>query len=189
MSNVKHSDCVKREKMMRDSFEAGLPRRVERASRIRLQNFIPAHWFAAAASECASMYIAGFFYGAISVAQAYVDALSRFLAETHYIPVKSKTPARWQSLRNNNVVSQTALDAAISVFAERNDYHHLNKDVEQDFQELEKRAEACMNHLHTIESEVFACSLDEPGKITPQKPQYWPEGDPGLILVNLRQLW
>jgi len=60
------------ERDMRASFEASLPHRLRRASRVKLQNFIPAHWFAAAASECAGMYIAGFFYGAISVAQAYM---------------------------------------------------------------------------------------------------------------------
>jgi hypothetical protein len=182
-------ECVAREKEMRSSFESGLPHRVERASQIRLQNIIPAHWFAAAASECASMYIAGFFYGAISIAQAYVEALSRFLAETHKTGVKKDVPERWKRLREANVVSDAACNAAFSIFAERNDYHHLNKQVEQDFQELEKRAEECMNHLHAIESEVFAYSFDEPGKITPRKPEYWPEGGPGLVRVNLRQLW
>src|SRR6185436_13134071 len=58
---------------MRSSFEASLPHRLQRASQVKLQNIIPAHWFAAAASECAGMYIAGFFYGAISVAQAYIE--------------------------------------------------------------------------------------------------------------------
>ena len=72
---------------MRASFEASLPHRLRRASRVRLQTLIPAHWFATAASECAGMYIGGFFYGAISVAQAYVEALSRFLAMHHQVRV------------------------------------------------------------------------------------------------------
>jgi hypothetical protein len=40
---------------MRASFEAGLPQRLRRASRVKIQNFIPAHWFTTAASECISM--------------------------------------------------------------------------------------------------------------------------------------
>lgn len=64
-----------REALMRGHFESSIPGRIRRASSVRLQNIIPAHWFSAAASECAGMYIAGFFYGAISVSQAYVEAL------------------------------------------------------------------------------------------------------------------
>ena len=188
MSKVKFFNRVATEKMMRASFEAGLSRRVERASRVKLQNIIPAHWFAAAASECASMYIAGFFYGAISVAQAYVEALSLYLAEIHKISVSRVVTDRWQKLYKSNVVSCAARDAAISVFAKRNDFHHLNKQVEQNFQKLEQCAEGCVNHLYAIESEVFACSVDE-GEITPRKPEYWPGGDPGLVRTNLRNLW
>jgi hypothetical protein len=82
------------ERDMRASFEAGLPRRVERASAIGFQTIIPAHWFAAAASECAGMYIAGYFYGAISVAQAYVEALCRYLAEHHRAKVAKDAQER-----------------------------------------------------------------------------------------------
>ena len=47
---------------MKESFEASLTQRVARAGRIRLQHFIPQHWFSAAASECVSMFVAGQFY-------------------------------------------------------------------------------------------------------------------------------
>ena len=67
---------------MKESFEASLTQRVARAGRIRLQHFIPQHWFSAAASECVSMFVAGQFYGSISVSQAYIEALSSIYART-----------------------------------------------------------------------------------------------------------
>ena len=86
-------------------------------------------------------------------------------------------------------MSSAACEAAVSVVTDRNDFHHLNKEVEQDFLKLEARAEECVNHLHTIESEVFAYSVDKPGKLSLRTPGYWPAGGEGLAQVNLRQLW
>ncbi len=175
---------------MRASFEASLPYRVGRASRVKLQNIIPAHWFAAAASECAGMYIAGFFYGAISIAQAYVEALTRYLAEHHHTRIPNDPSKRCRYLHREKLLSQESLNAALAIMSDRNDFHHLNKSVEQEYEKLEARAADCINHLHTIESEVFTYTFGpEPGKVSLKKPDYWPSGGPGLAQVNLRQLW
>jgi hypothetical protein len=91
-------------------------------------------------------------------------------------------------LQKQAIITGESLDAALAVFSDRNDYHHLNKEVEQEFEKLEQRAEECLNHLHTIESDVFAYSLGE-GKIIVKNQKYWPPGENGLTLVNLRQLW
>ena len=175
---------------MRSSFEASLPNRLRRASGVKLQNIIPAHWFAAAASECAGMYIAGFFYGAISVAQAYVEAISRFLAEHHHTRIPKDPEQRCRYLHQEGLISDKVLDAALTILSDRNDLHHLNKGVVQEYQTLEARAENCINHLHVIESEVFAYTFGpEPGKVAFRNPEYWPSGGPGLAQINLRQLW
>lgn len=176
---------------MRASFEAELPHRLHRASAVKVQYFIPSHWFAAAASECAGMYIGGFFYGAISLAQAYVEALSRYLAERHHVPVCKDPCERCQRLCRKNIISAAALDAATKILDDRNDFHHLNKDVEQEYQKLEARAKECINHIHALESEVFAYSFtdDAPGAVVLAKPEYWPSTDAGLAQVHLRQLW
>ena len=178
------------ERDMRASFDASLPNRIARASRAKLQKIIPAHWFSVAASECVGMYISGYFYGAISMAQAYVEALSKFLAEHHRVRLANDTEERCRRLHSSGFLSQAALDAAIGVLDRRNDFHHLNRNVPQEYDRLELRAEQCINHLHTIESEVFAYSLgDEPGKVTLHKPEYWPSDEPGMTKVNLRQIW
>lgn len=186
---TEEAETVWREKQLRDQFEAELPQRMRRASRIRLQNFIPAHWFAAAASDCARMFVAGFFYGAVSVAQAYVEALSRYLALQHTIRVGKDTEERCRRLNSDGIISINSLNAALAVFRDRNDFHHLNRDVEQDNAKLEALAEDCINQLHTIESEIFAWTIGEKGKIIVRTPDYWPSEEAGTVQVNLRQLW
>jgi hypothetical protein len=174
--------------LMRASFEAKLSQRIERASRVRLQQFIPSHWFAAAASECAVMYVDGLFYGAISISQAYVEALSRYLSEHHHLRVLKSVDERCQRLYDQNIISTPTRDAALAVFSDRNDFHHLNRAIMQDFVKLEARALACVNHLHTIESDVFGFSVVEDGKVALKNPKYWPSDSDGLVQVNLRQL-
>lgn len=179
------------EALMRAHFEAHISERLRRASSARFQNIIPAHWFAAAASECYGMYIAGFFYGAISRTQAYVEALSKYLAEHHKIRVGKDIAERCRRLRDCDVLSAPGFDAATKILNERNDFHHLNKDVEQDFRKLEERAAECINLLHLLESEVFAYSFasETPGQVVFSKPEYWPSPAPGQANVHLRQVW
>lgn len=135
------------------------------------------------------MYIAGFFYGAISIAQAYVEALSTYLAESRCVRVANDPTKRWRRLHRENIVSAAVCDAAIAILSGRNDFHHLNKQIEQEFLKLEARAGECLNHLYTIESQIFAYSFDAPGTPTLHKPEYWPSPSEGLTQVNLRQLW
>lgn len=173
---------------MRASFEASLSQRVARSSRVNLQPVIPSHWFSAAASECHSMFVEGYFYGAISIAQAYVEALSKFLCEKSNIEAKMKPEKRWRLLHNRGIVTEDICTAAVAVLSDRNDFHHLNKEVESDHQKLEDRAEQCVNHLHAIESEVFAHSF-EAGKIVPAQPERWADAGDGLTVAHLRQKW
>ena len=134
------------------------------------------------------MFIAELFYGSISVAHAYIEALSKYLAEFHGIRVGKSTEERCRRLEKQKILSSGSLAAALAVFSDRNDYHHLNRDVPQQYQTLETRAEQCVNHLHTIESEVFAYTMAD-GKIIVQEPRYWPPVGDGLSQVYLRQLW
>lgn len=173
---------------MRSHFEAGLQERVRRASDVSLQNIIPNHWFSSAASECAGMYISGYFYGAISVAQAYVEALSKYLAKFHKTGVKNDVLLRCDRLFSEKIISQRALDAAKDIFNNRNDFHHLNENIQQDKKELELRAKNCINNIHIIESEVFEHSFSN-GKVVLVRPEYWPSPSPDLTTVHLRQLW
>ncbi len=134
------------------------------------------------------MYVAATYYGAISVAQAYVEALSKFLCEKRRVRGAKTAERRWTKLWENKIISAHARDAALSIFDARDDFHHLNSsDVVQDHSRLEALAEACVNNLYVIESEVFAVSFIEPGKVTPRHPEYWLSAGDGLVSVRLRQ--
>lgn len=172
-------------KLMRASFEANLSQRLARSSRVNLQSVIPSHWFSAATSECQSMFTAGQFYGAISVAQAYTEALSTYLCDRHSIGGNRKDALkRWEKLLLKKIVDAPVCDAARAVFSDRNDFHHLNKEVEQDYLKLEKRAEDCVNFLYTIESHVFAHAFNE-GSIVPKHPERWPHAGPPVMTAGL----
>jgi hypothetical protein len=119
------------------------------------------------------MYIDGYFYGAISVAQAYVDALSKFLVQQHGIRGSKDPLLGWKRLADSSFVSHSICDAAVRIFADRNDFHHLNRDVEQEYFALESRALECIRDLHAIESEVFAYTVTESGALRLAHPEYW----------------
>ena len=76
------------------------------------------------------------------------------------------------------------------IHEKRDDFHHLNKDVEQDHAKLESLAAECLGHLYTIESEVFAYSFsnERPCALIPRTPSYWPTAGEGLVRVRLRNL-
>ena len=177
--------------LMRSAFEAGLPGRMERAAKVNLQQFIPSHWFAAAASESASMYIAGFHYGCISIAQAYVEALSRFLVSHHKLKPCKDFATRWARLRDAHHVSALDYDSAMSIYSDRNDFHHLNSALPSDHKDLEDRAEACLNAIHTIESNIFSYSInpEQPGQVLFKNPNYWPSAGNEHARVFLRNPW
>lgn len=91
------------------------------------------------------------------------------------------------TLRDRGIISSKACDAAIAKYKARNDLHHLNRIVPQDYAQLEARAENCVNNIFIIESEIFAYHIDE-GKIVPQNPDYWTFTSSDTVGVFLRKL-
>ena len=54
----------------------------------------------------------------------------------------------------------------------RNDYHHLNPNVETDRQTLEELAKEKARLLAEVESEIFEFRIIN-GKLQPKYPKYW----------------
>ncbi len=97
-------------------------------------------------------------------------------------------PLRWERLLDKNVISGHAYKAALDIYSDRNDFHHLNAEVTQEYGMLELRAKNCIQDMHTIESDLFGVEFSK-GKIVPEKPEYWPSRDSEHVFVNLRQRW
>ncbi|HUY36471.1 MAG TPA: hypothetical protein VMV69_27285 [Pirellulales bacterium] len=58
--------------------------------------------------------------------------------------------------------------------------------MEQDIDKLEARAEAGVNALYEIESEVFAFTAGPMGTVILKHRRNWPSTDPGEVTVYVR---
>jgi hypothetical protein len=118
---------------------------------------------------------------------------ARFLAEKNGIEASNGHLGLVNFLqrdRSNPIISAKAYAAFRTIRGrpteDRNTYHHLTDDLEQNRHVLTARAEECLNALYEIESEIFAYSFDE-GRVVPKHPKYWPaEDDNRLVYVRQR---
>jgi len=166
--------------------QARLAGRADRATRTSVHGIIPGRFFAAASSECRDIFIDGHYYARISLSQAVAEGLAQFLGDLHNVRAKNDPKKRVQRLLSKGVITRTACDAFDRIWGnDRNTFHHLNPDILTDYEELERRADDCVNALLKIESEVFAHEIIE-GQIAPKNPAYWPKTDPKHMKVFLR---
>jgi hypothetical protein len=163
---------------LRRTFEAELPGRIDRYDKSRVHPVIPDGYFAAASSECRDSFVSGNFYGCIVLAQSVGEGLAHFIAETNGLRQVD------DHLQQINILQHEGSHPPISPGAykgfrdirgkDRNDFHHLNPNIEQDRLKLEARSLACLEGLFAVESEVFAVEFVGEGRIRHVHPQYWP---------------
>jgi hypothetical protein len=166
--------------------EAKLVGRANRSARTKVHDVIPNHFFSAASSECRDVFIDGYFYACVSLAQAVAEGLSGYLGRLHKVGAKNDPQQRVERLCNKGFISAAAQSAFHSIWSnDRNAFHHMNEDIPTEHQMLERRAEECVMALLKIESELFAFDIDE-GRIIPKNPIYWPEVDAEHFEVFLR---
>ena len=170
------------EQLIRGIFEATLGERIARRLRVKPHSIIPDHYFSAASVECRELYVAGHFYGCISLIQAVAEAVSRFIAEMNKCKPGGDPADRVDMLHTRKFMSEAAVKAFHEIWEDRNDYHHLNPKIEKDRGRLESRAEECVRAWASIETECFAFSTVK-GKLSPKYPKYWPQNTPGTTAV------
>ncbi|MGH7488377.1 MAG: hypothetical protein ACREMY_22685 [bacterium] len=146
-----------------------------------LQPYAPAEWFTALATECAELYVSGSFYGAIAVARAYVDAVSDFLGELYNLRGHWSAEGRFRRLNGEGTMSSSALDSVLNI-VNGSGFEKLNREHAHEYQRLAARADECLRHVSTIESEVFPYKL-EGERVMLGIPEHWRVG------TTLRQLW
>ena len=181
-------ECKIVEHVLRESFRATVACQVQRHMKAKVHNIIPLDFFSAASAECKDMYVAGSFYGCITLCQSVAEGLSKFLAEKNTVRLKESGgfKPRVGRLKKADVISEVAANALDTIHGEdRNRFHHLNKEVEQDCRKLEERALECLDALYTVESEVFAYDVDD-GRIKPKNKKYWPSEGEGTLSVDVR---
>ena len=73
----------------------------------------------------------------------------------------------------------------LKIWEKRDDYHHLNPNIETDRIELEKMAFEKILLLNKIESEIFKFSISD-GKLIPDNKKYWDIKQDGTVPVFLK---
>lgn len=162
------------EQELRSSFESQLPYQIARASLVKHLKLLPNHHFARASFECRDMFIAGQYFGCISLCQAVAEALIRFLCTVKNV-TGSTVLDKAARLEKRGVIAPKVRVAVRTIYAhDRNMFHHLTEDVETDNKRLGERAQECVNALYEVESSIFAYIESPDGeRIGVKKPEYW----------------
>jgi hypothetical protein len=183
------------ERDLRASFGATIERRVDRQLHSNVHPIICSDFFSEASSECREMYVAGHYYGCISLVQSVAEGLAKFIAGKNNLASKYSRDKSgvYQEERVGKLVEAGFISANLEkafmaiVGTDRDQIHHMNRNVETDNEKLEARAREVLCALYEIESEIFAYT-NTPGEgITPLNPQYWPKpDDDGIAVVRIR---
>jgi len=156
---------------------------------VRVHPIGPSTYFSWASAETKDLFIEGYFYACISQIQSIAEGLAKFIAERNALAdrlyrddARMYQRERVPALVASRAITQACANAFLSIAGtDRNDFHHCNKQIPNDFSRLETRAQECMLALFTIESEVFAFSYGANGTINPTHRQYWQIGQNGDI--------
>ena len=157
---------------LKQEFELTLDQRVKRYLELKPHGIVPNSHFAAVSAECHLLYRDGHYYGTISLVQAVAEALVKFLCQTNgWKPNKDFGENLKQLTTRGKLTDELAIWFS-KIWQARDDYHHLNPQIEQDRQKLELLAKEKLVSLKRIEEELFAYSTRE-GKLIPKYPKYW----------------
>src|SRR5687767_9937121 len=126
-----------REENLRTSFELSLPRQVDRSLRAQVHSIIGNEYFSVASRECYDMFVTGHFYGCITLCQSVAEGLARFIAERSGMRPPGEFEENVATLRKRNLISEDVCKALLAIHGkDRNDFHHLNKEIERDYKKL-----------------------------------------------------
>ena len=157
---------------LRQEFDQTLSQRVERSIEIKPHGIIPNSHFAAVSAECYFLYRDGYYYGAISLSQAVAEALVKFLCNKNGWKPKKDYEKNLQQLRTRGKITDELVSLFTNVWKNRDDYHHLNPQIEQDRRKLASLAKEKLTDLRGIEKELFAYTANS-GKLAPKYRKYW----------------
>lgn len=156
---------------LKQMFELTLDERIERRLEVKPHGIIPNSHFAAVSAECYSLYQDGHYYGTISLTQAVAEALLRYLCEKNKLKVSSPEN-NVGKLKKKGLISISLAKLFSNIRKNRDDYHHLNPQIEQDRQKLASLAKEKITDLRDVEKELFAYTTNN-GKLVPKYRKYW----------------
>jgi hypothetical protein len=176
---------VHTEHSIKEEFEQTLPSRVERYLKVKPHGIVPYTEFAPASAECALLFRDGHFYGCIALSQAVTEAIARFLCKKNGWKPENIFEKNVQKLQTRKIISEEISSKFLKIWDKRDDYHHLNTNIETERSKLEKIAYEKALLLKEIESEIFKFSFVD-GKLLPENKKYWSVQKNGTVPVFLK---
>ncbi|MBU0978218.1 hypothetical protein KKF92_00085 [Patescibacteria group bacterium] len=169
---------------LQQEFDFSLEQRIERYLELKPHRIIPNSHFASVSAECHLLYRDAHYYGTISLTQAVAEALVKFLCTVNSWKPDKVFEKNLKQLEKRGKIAGELKTEFSKIWKRRDDYHHLNLQIEQDRQKLEILAKEKLACLKQIEEELFAFSTNN-GKLVPKFPKYWDQKD-GKVPVYLR---
>jgi hypothetical protein len=173
------------EDSIKQEFEQTLSSRVQRYLKVKPHGIVPYTQFAPASAECAFLFRDGHFYGCIALTQAVTEAIVRFLCQKNAWKPANNFGNNVAKLHTRKFISEEMKNRFLKIWENRDDYHHLNPNIETDREKLEEIAYEKVLLLKEIESEIFKFSVID-GKLVPEKKKYWELQQNGTIPVFLK---
>jgi len=152
--------------------EASVKERAQRYLKVRPHGVIPATHFAAVSAEITHLFRDGHFYGCIALSQSLAEALVRFICECNSFKPGKDYEKNVEKLLKRSFITTELKKAFSEIWRKRNDYHHLNPQIEKDRGKLEKLALKKVRLLKEIEKTIFEFTIIN-GAIRPKNPKYW----------------
>ena len=160
------------EESLRSEFEATIEDRVGRYLEVKPHEIIPHIHFSQVSTEVSALFRDGQFYGAIALSQAVGEALVRYMCQKNRFKAAKTFENNLDKLHKRRFLSATVKDKLTDLWSGRDDYHHMNSNIEQDRYKMQDLARRKARLLMEIEKEVFGFTANE-GKLTLKYPQYW----------------
>jgi hypothetical protein len=179
MQRKQTEDSIKQE------FEQTLTSRVERYLKVKPHGIVPYTQFAPVSAECTLLFRDGHYYGCIALAQAVAEAIARFLCQKNSWKPEKNFESNIDKLYTRNFISIELKDKFLKIWKNRDDYHHLNQNIETERAKLEKISYEKIFLLKEIESEIFKFSTKD-GKLIPKNKKYWQLQKDGTVPVFLK---
>jgi len=165
--------------------EQTLQFRAQRFLKVKPHGIVPYTPFAPVSAECISLFRDGHFYGCIALTQSVAEAIARFLCEKNSWKPDKTFEKNIKKLHKRMFISEHTKINFLKIWEKRDDYHHLNPNIETDRIELEKMAFEKILLLNKIESEIFKFSISD-GKLIPDNKKYWDIKQDGTVPVFLK---
>jgi hypothetical protein len=173
------------EDSIKQEIEQTLSLRAQRYLKVKPHGIVPDTQFAPVSAECTLLFRDGHYYGCITLAQSVAEAIVRFLCQKNCWKPKKDFENNINKLLNRNFISEKLKNKFLKIWENRDDYHHLNTNIEVQRTKLEEISYEKVLLLKEIESEIFKFSCKN-GKLIPENEKYWELQKNGTIPIFLK---